>query len=82
MSFDHLTKDKKREIINISIKSNEHLLYESLIRLGIDPLSFDVELFDIATIKHNQTSEEFIKNLMKSISSLKFINKEIELLGE
>jgi hypothetical protein len=82
MSFDHLTKDKKKEILNISIKSNEHLLYESLIRLGIDPLSFDVESFDIATIKRNQTSEEFIKNLMKSISSLKFINKEIELLGE
>jgi hypothetical protein len=82
MSFDHLTKDKKREILNISIKSNEHLLYESLIRLGIDPSSFDVESFDIATIKSNQTSEEFIKNLIKSISSLKFINKEMQLLGE
>jgi hypothetical protein len=82
MSFDHLTKDKKREILNISIKSNEHLLYESLIRLGVDPLSFDIELFDVDTIKRNQTSEEFIKNLIKSISSLKFINKEIELLGE
>jgi hypothetical protein len=82
MSFDHLTKDKKREIINISIKSNEHLLYESLIRLGIDPSSFDVESFDMGTIKSNQNSEEFIKNLINSISSLKFINKEIELLGE
>jgi hypothetical protein len=82
MSFNKLTKSKKRELLNMSIKSNEHLLYESLIKLGIDPSSFDIDSFDINEVEIDLTSEEFVKNLIKSISSLKFINKEIELLGE
>jgi hypothetical protein len=82
MSFNKLTKNKKRELLNMSIKSNEHLLYESLIKLGIDPSSFDIDSFDINEVEIDLTSEEFVKNLIKSISSLKFIKKEIELLEQ
>jgi hypothetical protein len=82
MSFNKLTKSKKRELLNMSIKSNEHLLYESLIKLGVDPSSFDIDSFDINEVEIDLTSEEFVKNLIKSISSLKFIKKEIELLEQ
>jgi hypothetical protein len=82
MSFNNLSKNKKEQIINMSIKSNEHILYESLLRLGIDPSSFDIDSFDIDTVKTSSTSEHFVKDLMQSISSLKFIKKEIELLEQ
>lgn len=82
MSFNNLDKNKKIEILNISIKSNEHMLYESLLRLGIDPSSFDMDLFDPNTISITSSSEEFVKNLTKAISSLKFINKELNLLEQ
>jgi hypothetical protein len=82
MSFNNLSKNKKKQVINISIKNNEFLTYESLIRLGIDPRSFDVNSFDVNTIKVGPIFQEFLENLIKCISSLKLIEKELELLGE
>jgi hypothetical protein len=82
MSFNNLSKSKKREILNISIKSNEYMLYESLLRLGLDPSSFDIETFDIESLSLNSTSEEFIKNLSKSIQSLNFIKDELVSLEQ
>lgn len=82
MSFNNLSKNKKVEILNISIKSNEHMLYEALLRLGIDPIIFDLETFDTSTLPNDNISEEFVKNIKKAISSLKFINNELLLLEQ
>jgi hypothetical protein len=82
MSFNNLSKNKKKQVINISIKNNEFLIYESLIRLGIDPRFFDVNSFDVNIIKVGPIFQEFLENLIKSISSLKLIEKELELLEQ
>lgn len=82
MSFNNLSKNKKVEILNISIKSNEHMLYEALLRLGFDPSVFDLETFDTSTLPNDNISEEFVKNIKKAISSLKFINNELLLLEQ
>jgi hypothetical protein len=82
MSFNNLNKNKKRELLNMSIKSNEHLLYESLIKLGIDPVIFDLETFDTSNLPSEDVSKELIENLKKAISSLKTINSELSLLEQ
>lgn len=82
MSFSNLNKDKKIQILNISKKTNEDMLYESLIRLGIDPAVFDPSTFDFSTIQLNDGSQKFIENATKAISSLSFINQQLQVLGQ
>jgi hypothetical protein len=82
MPFDDLSNDKKREILNLSIKSSEHTLYESLLRLGLDPSSFDIDSFNIEDFNFNPSDEEFVKNLEKSIRSINLIKQEIIILGQ
>lgn len=80
MPFNNLNKNKKIEILNISIKSNEHILYEALIRLGINPDDFNLETFNLSNLPNDNMSKEFVDNLKKSILSLKLINSELLLL--
>jgi hypothetical protein len=80
MSFNNLSVDKKREILNISTKNNEQVIYESAVRLGIDPSSFDLNSFSADLININSGSEKFLDNLLKAIESLKFINSELNSL--
>jgi hypothetical protein len=82
MSFSNLNKDKKIQILNISKKSNEDMLYESLIRLGIDPVVFDLENFDSSDLPSDTMHKEFVNNLKKSVSLLKLINSELSLLEQ
>jgi hypothetical protein len=82
MPFDNLSNDKKREILNLSIKSSEHMLYESLLRLGLDPSSFDIDSFNIEDFNLNPSDEEFVKNLEKSIRSINLIKQEKIILGQ
>ena len=82
MSFNNLSKSKKIQILNISIKSNEYILYEALLNLGIDPAIFHLETFDISTLPNDSMFEDFVNNLKKSILSLKIINNELLLLEE
>lgn len=78
--FENIDKDKKLEILEAAKPLHERLLYESIVRLGIDPDGFDMDLFEGTEENYGLGNMEFCQNADKAIAALKMINREIASL--
>jgi hypothetical protein len=75
--FNNLNSEKKKELLELSRPFHEQVLYEALIRLGIDPLTFDPDSFDENDSSFPPNLGEVIENAAKAINSLKIIEREL-----
>jgi hypothetical protein len=78
--FNNLTKEKKIEILESAMPFHEQVLYESIIRLGLDPDEFDPDLFDGTEENFGPQNLEFCKSAQKAIDGLDLIRRQIESL--
>ena len=78
--FNNITNEKKLEILETARALQEQVLYESLIRLGLDPSTFDIDSFDSDSSNYQPNVEEIIQDAVKAISALKIIYQEMELI--
>jgi len=78
--FENINKDKKLEILETAKPIHEVLLYESIVRLGIDPETFDMDSFEGTEENYGLGNMEFCQNADKAIAALKMINREITSL--
>lgn len=78
--FENIDRDKKIEILETARPLHERLLYESLVRLGIDPNGFDMDSFEGTEENYGLGNMEFCENADKAIAAIKMINREIASL--
>lgn len=77
MIFNNLNSEKKKELLELSRPFHEQVLYEALIRLGIDPTTFDPDSFDVDNPSFPPNLGDIINNAAKAINSLKIIEREL-----
>ena len=78
--FDNITNEKKLEMLETARDLHEQVLYESLIRLGIDPSTFVINNFDPSADIYPPNVEEIIQDAVRSIAALKIVYQEMELI--
>lgn len=78
--FNNVTNEKKLEILETAMVLQEQVLYESLIRLGLDPSTFDIDSFDSDSSNYQPNVDEIIQDAARAISALKIIYQEMELI--
>jgi len=80
--FENIDPIKKREILLAAKPIHETALYESLVRLGLDPESFDIETFEGTEENYGLANLEFCNNASSAIQNIKMIDRELAKLGE
>lgn len=62
-----LNNSKKIEILNASIESTHQELYQTLVRLGIDPETFDANLWEepVPVVNHEEHRVTLMLNSIK-----------------
>ena len=80
MIFNNISTEKKMEALIAAREAHEQSLYDSILRVGIDPEEFDMNTFDPDDENHPKNSEEILKGITKSISSLNIVKKEMDSL--
>lgn len=80
--FENIDPAKKREILLAAKPIHETALYESLVRLGLDPESFNIETFDGSEENYGSANLEFCTNANNAIENIKMIDRELAKLGE
>lgn len=80
MLFNNIDKNTKLEILEENIPDYEKDVYGLLIKLGINPATFDEDTFeeeDPSVDENDLTTVAFRKRLKEAIDALKIINEEI-----
>jgi|688.fasta_scaffold467286_2 hypothetical protein len=83
MLFNNIDKNTKLEILEENIPDYEKDVYGLLIKLGINPATFDEDTFeeeDPSVDENDLTTVAFRKRLKEAIDALKIINEEISNL--
>ena len=79
--FNNITNEKKLEMLETARDLHEQVLYESLIRLGIDPSTFSIDNFDSNSENYPPNVEEIIQDAVRSIAALTIIYQEMDLIS-
>jgi hypothetical protein len=80
MIFNNINKSTKLEILEENTPKYEKDIYEILIKLAIDPATFDEDSFEEAdpSVKEDDlTTIDLRKRLKEAIDCLAMLNKEI-----
>jgi hypothetical protein len=77
MIFNNISAKKKLETLNAVKIANEEVLYDSILRLGLDPDTFEPELFDRNSSNLPKNVDEILDDIERSITSLEIISREI-----
>jgi hypothetical protein len=77
MIFNNISAKKKLETLNAVKIANEEVLYDSILRLGLDPDTFEPELFDRNSFTLPKNVDEILNDIERSINSLGIIGREI-----
>jgi hypothetical protein len=83
MLFNNIDKNTKLEILEENIPDYEKDVYGLLIKLGINPATFDEDTFeeeDPSVDENDLATVAFRKRLKEAIDALKIINEEISNL--
>ncbi len=82
MIFNNIDKITKIEILEENIPKYEKDIYEILIKLAIDPTTFDEDTFeeDSSIDPADLTTADLHQRLKVSIDALAMIQKEISIL--
>jgi hypothetical protein len=83
MIFNNIDKSTKLEILQENIPKYEKDIYEILIKLGINPATFDEDNFeeeDPSVDETDLTTIDSRRRLKEAIDSLNMINEEIKNL--
>jgi hypothetical protein len=84
MLFANIDNETKMEILQNHILIYEKDLYENLIKLAIDPESFDIDSFDkeeLSIAEDDLAAMQQVRILEKAIDALTMINREISSLS-
>lgn len=82
MIFKNLNSEKKKEVLELSRPFHEQVLYSSIIRLGLDPITFDIDSFNPSDESFPPNLEEIINDAVQAISALKIIDRELDELED
>jgi len=77
MIFNNISAKKKLETLNAVKIANEEVLYDSILRLGLDPDTFEPEVFDRNSSTLPKNVDEILDDIERSITSLEIISREI-----
>lgn len=77
MIFNNISAEKKLETLNAAKIAHEEILYDSILRLGLDPDLFNPDEFNPNDETLPRNTEHIIQDITRSISSLNIINREI-----
>ena len=80
MIFNNINKSTKLEILEENTPKYEKNIYEILIKLAIDPATFDENSFeetDPSVDENDLTTVDMRKRLRAAIDGLAMLNKEI-----
>lgn len=80
--FENIDQTKKTEILLSAKPIHELALYECIVRLGLDPETFDMDTFQGTEENYGLANLEFCNNANKAIETIKMINRELAKLGE
>jgi hypothetical protein len=84
MLFANIDNETKIEILQNHILIYEKDLYENLIKLAIDPESFDIDSFnkeELSIAEDDLAAMQQVRILEKAIDALTMINREISSLS-
>jgi hypothetical protein len=85
MKFNSLDKETKKQIIEDNLLKYEKDVYELLIKLAIDPESFDTDLYDEDSFdvkEDDMTTKNLLSDLTKAISALSVLTSELDSIEE
>jgi hypothetical protein len=77
MIFNNISAEKKLETLNTVKIVNEEALYDLILRLGLDPDTFDPEVFDRNSDALPNNVDDILDDIERVIASLNIINREI-----
>jgi hypothetical protein len=77
MIFNNISREKKLETLNAAKIAHEEVLYDSILRLGLDPDTFEPEVFDRNSSTLPKNVDEILDDIERSITSLEIISREI-----
>lgn len=83
MIFNNIDKNTKLEILEENIPEYEKNVYEILIKLGINPVTFNEDSFeeeDPSVDENDLTTIGLRKTLKQAVDAINIINQEIENL--
>lgn len=80
--FENIDSTKRKEILLSAKPIHELVLYESIVRLGLDPESFNMDEFNGTEENYGLVNLEFCANANKAIESIKMIDRELAKIGE
>jgi hypothetical protein len=84
MLFTNIDNETKMEILQSHIFIYEKDLYENLIKLAIDPESFDIDSFnkeELSIAEDDLAAMQQVRILQRAIDALTMINREISSLS-
>jgi hypothetical protein len=81
MIFENISTEKKLETLNSAKVAHEEALYDSILRVGLDPDSFDPETFDKNDPTLPTNLSQILEDIERSINSINIINREILQIG-
>jgi hypothetical protein len=85
MKFNSLDKETKKQIIEDNLLKYEKDVYELLIKLAIDPESFDEDLYDEDSFEvkeDDMTTKNLLSDLTKAINALNVLISELNSVEE
>lgn len=77
MIFNNISAEKKLETLNAARIAHEEVLYDSILRLGLDPDIFNPDEFNPMDENLPRNTEQIIDDITRSINSIKIIDREI-----
>lgn len=80
MKFNSLDKEIKKQIIEDNLLKYEKDVYELLIKLAIDPESFDADAYDENSFEvkeDDMTTKNLLSDLTKATSALNVLTTEL-----
>jgi hypothetical protein len=81
MIFQNISTEKKLETLNSAKVAHEEALYDSILRVGLDPDLFDPETFDKNDPTLPSNLSQILEDIERSINSIIIINREISQIG-
>lgn len=85
MNFSSLNKNIKKQIIEDNLLEYERTLYELLIKLAIDPDSFEIDTYDENSYEvkeDDMTRKNLLSSLTKAVNDFGIILNELRLTEE
>ena len=80
MIFNNITREKKIEMLTDARVGHEENIYNSILKIGLDPDEFNAESFDPDDNLHPENNEVLLQGIAKSINFLNIIDREIASL--